>query len=85
METAHIENVLDHNKNTDFMDTNTYFDGPLSGLDYLQYPPHSPFGVSMGCKNTACFPMHPIQLTYFSQCLPRRLPAVLARFPSLVA
>ena len=55
METAHIESVLDHSKNTDFMDTATYFDTPLSGLDYLQYPPHSPFGVSMGCKNPLSF------------------------------
>ena len=37
------------------MDTATHFDTPLSGLDYLQYPPHSPFGVSMGCKNPLSF------------------------------
>ena len=51
METAHIENVLDHTKNADFgMDTSFYNDS-LSGLDYLQYPPQSPFGVStMGCE-----------------------------------
>ena len=46
METAHIENVLDHTKNADFMDTAAYYNDPLSGLDYLQYPPQSPFGVS---------------------------------------
>lgn len=51
METAHIENVLDHAKNADFMDTSAYYNDALSGLDYLQYPPHSPFGVSsMGCE-----------------------------------
>ena len=50
METAHIENVLEHTKPADFMDTAFYNDS-LSGLDYLQYPPHSPFGVSsMGCE-----------------------------------
>nr|UBR88892.1 transcription factor bHLH9 [Ganoderma lucidum] len=54
METAHIENVLDHTKNTDFMDTSAYYNDPLSGLDYLQYPPHSPFGVSsMGLPPTS--------------------------------
>lgn len=46
METAHIENVLDHTKGADFMDTAAYYNDPLSGLDYLQYPPHSPFGVT---------------------------------------
>lgn len=66
METAHIENVLDHTKNTDFMDTSAYYNDPLSGLDYLQYPPHSPFGVSsMGCKSHVYSPMLSIQLTYF--------------------
>ncbi|OBZ68499.1 hypothetical protein A0H81_11617 [Grifola frondosa] len=54
METAHLEHVLDHTKNTEFMDTsNTNFFDPLSGLDYLQYP-HSPFGVStMGLPQTS--------------------------------
>ncbi|EJF67097.1 hypothetical protein BD309DRAFT_850346 [Dichomitus squalens] len=54
METAHMENVLDHTKNADFMDTAAYYNDPLSGLDYLQYPPHSPFGVSsMGLPPTS--------------------------------
>ncbi|KAI1793996.1 hypothetical protein LXA43DRAFT_884972 [Ganoderma leucocontextum] len=53
METAHIENVLDHAKNNDFMDTAAYYNDPL-GLEYLQYPPHSPFGVSsMGLPPTS--------------------------------
>ena len=46
METAHIENVLDQTKSAEFMDTAAYYNDPLSGLDYLQYPPQSPFGVS---------------------------------------
>ncbi|KAH9897951.1 hypothetical protein C8Q73DRAFT_788173 [Cubamyces lactineus] len=55
METAHIEHVLDHSKNaTDFIDPSSYYNDPLSGLDYLQYPPHSPFGVSsMGLPQTS--------------------------------
>ncbi|KAH9943995.1 uncharacterized protein BXZ73DRAFT_86978 [Epithele typhae] len=56
METAHLENVLDHTKNaSDFMDpAAAYYNDPLSGLDYLQYPPHSPFGVSsMGLPPTS--------------------------------
>ena len=36
METAHIENVLDHGKNADFMDASAYYNDPLSGLDYLR-------------------------------------------------
>ena len=54
METAQLENVLDHTKNpADFMDT-SYYNDALSGLDYLQYP-HSPFGVSsMGCEYPDC-------------------------------
>ncbi|KAI0361128.1 hypothetical protein OH77DRAFT_399149 [Trametes cingulata] len=47
METAHIEHVLEHTKSADFMDgTASYYNDALTGLDYLQYPPHSPFGVS---------------------------------------
>lgn len=47
METAQLEQVLDHTRTPDsFMDATTspnYFD-TISSLDYLQYP-HSPFGV----------------------------------------
>lgn len=42
-----MEHVLDHTKAPNFMDNAnaSYFEG--MGLDnYLQYPPHSPFGVS---------------------------------------
>ncbi|KAI0830767.1 hypothetical protein BC628DRAFT_1312846 [Trametes gibbosa] len=54
METAHMEHVLDHNKNADFIDPASYYNDTLSGLDYLQYPPHSPFGVSsMGLPPTS--------------------------------
>ncbi|KAF9817768.1 hypothetical protein IEO21_03227 [Rhodonia placenta] len=46
METAHLEHVLDHTKNSDFMDAAAFGNyDPLNSLDYLQYP-HSPFGVS---------------------------------------
>lgn len=77
METAaHIDQVLDHaTKSSDFIDSTAanYYD-PLNGLDYLQYPPHSPFSVSMGREYSGC-PSHasPI-LTSNSQCpLPRPL------------
>ncbi|KAI0718875.1 hypothetical protein C8T65DRAFT_706549 [Cerioporus squamosus] len=54
METAHMENVHDLTKPTDFMDTSAYYNDALSGLDYLQYPPHSPFGgVPMGLPPTS--------------------------------
>ena len=55
METAHIENVLDHKNATDFMDTSAYYNDTLSGLDYLQYPPHSPFGVSTMGRESLLF------------------------------
>ena len=60
METAHMtEHVLDHSKNaTDFIDPSSYYNDPLSGLDYLQYPPHSPFGVSsMGRESSSFLPL----------------------------
>lgn len=57
METAHLEHVLDHTKNSDFMDAAAFGNyDPLNSLDYLQYP-HSPFGVSsMG--RTSFFDAH---------------------------
>lgn len=58
-----MENVHDLTKPTDFMDTSAYYNDALSGLDYLQYPPHSPFGgVPMGCEcpDLPTFPMRVI-------------------------
>lgn len=51
METAQLENVLDHTRPAGFMDTapSSNFYDPLNTLDYLSYP-HSPFGVDMGRK-----------------------------------
>lgn len=59
METAQLEQVLDHTRTPEsFMDTTSstnYFD-TISGLDYLQYP-HSPFGVgTMGRKSLILSP-----------------------------
>lgn len=76
METAHIDQVLDHaTKSSDYIDStaSNYYD-PLNGLDYLQYP-HSPFSVSMG-REYSGRPSHaPPSLTYNSQSPTPRPPA----------
>ena len=51
METAQLENVLDHTRPVGFMDaapSGGFYDS-LATMDYLQYP-HSPFSVDMGRK-----------------------------------
>ncbi|CAL1694217.1 unnamed protein product [Somion occarium] len=46
METAHMENVLDHARPAGFMESAPSGFYGLNTLDYLSYP-HSPFGVDM--------------------------------------
>ncbi|EPQ60155.1 hypothetical protein GLOTRDRAFT_52076 [Gloeophyllum trabeum ATCC 11539] len=44
---AHLEHVLEHPKSPAFMDATSNFTyDPMLGLDYIQYPPNSPFGLS---------------------------------------
>ncbi|CAL1694218.1 unnamed protein product [Somion occarium] len=52
METAHMENVLDHARPAGFMESAPSGFYGLNTLDYLSYP-HSPFGVDMGLPQTS--------------------------------